>query len=299
MTSLRNQLLIFVLRLIKRKSGLAELLTSDYLLAQERLRGPDRPTTAMKQRIEVSHETFKGFELYTLKPKHTRPGKHVLYLHGGAYVRSITRHHWRFLQQLVEEQDCTISVPLYPLAPEYTCAHVVPLMLGVYGLARERAPGQSLVVMGDSAGGGLALALCFALRELNRSLPEKLILICPWVDLEMNNPAIAATEATDPMLSVHSLEKAGSVYGAALPVRHPWASPLHGDFSGLPDITLFAATRDIVHHDSLDLATAARAQGVNVDVRIGQGMIHVWPLLPIPEGRAARAAIAQVLHTPN
>lgn len=296
MTSLHNHLLIFILRLMNRKRGLSALLSSDTLLAQERQRGPDRPTANMQQRIDVSLESFKGFELYTLKPKNPRPGNHVLYLHGGAYVRAITQYHWRLLQQMVEEQGCTISVPLYPLAPEHTCAHAVPFALGVYGLAQERAAGQSLVVMGDSAGGGLALALCFALSELQRPQPRHLILICPWVDVEMNNPAIAATEPSDPMLSRHSLKQAGRSWAGALPLTHAWANPLHGDFHGLPDITLYAATRDIVHHDSLALATAARKQGVNVDVRMGQGMIHVWPLLPIPEGRAARAEISQLLQ---
>jgi acetyl esterase/lipase len=295
-TSLHNHLLIFLLRLMNRKAALAALLSSDALLAQDRLRGPDRPTAKMKQRIDVSVEPLNGFELYTLKPKNARPGRHVLYLHGGAYVRSITKYHWRLLQQLVEEQGCTFSVPLYPLAPEYTSTHAVPLALAAYALARERSPSQAVVVMGDSAGAGLALALCFALRDLERVLPDQLILICPWVDVEMENPAIAATEPLDPMLSRHSLATAGSLYGAGLPLSHPWTSPLQGDFTGLPDTTLFAATRDIVSHDSLALAAAARAQGVNVTVRIGEGMIHVWPLLPIPEGRAARAEIAQLLR---
>lgn len=299
MTSLRNQLLISLLRLTKRKSGLTAVLSSDTLFARMRQEMPEQPSKKMQHCIDVSLETFKGFELYTLKPKTPRPGQHVLYLHGGAYVRSITRYHWRLLQQLVEEQGCTISVPLYPLAPEHTCAHAVPFALDVYALARERAAGQAVVVMGDSAGGGLALTLCLALRELQRALPERLILICPWVDVEMENPAIVATDLTDPMLNVQGLRTAGRLWAGTLPLGHPWPNPLRGDLTGLPAITMYAATRDIVHHDSLALAAAARSQGVKVDVHIGEGMIHVWPLLPIPEGRAARAEISQLLQPPR
>lgn len=299
MASLQHRLFVLALQLTRRKTKHATADAFRNSISKDRQRGPARPSADMQHRINVHHEWRDGLEIYTLTPKSSDIGKHVLYLHGGAYVRSITSLHWRLLVQLVESSGCTITVPLYPLAPEYECTHAVNSMLEVYFMARLRAFGSPLNLMGDSAGGGMALALCFALREQGVELPEQLILICPWVDLSMSNPVIATTESWDPMLSYRSLVTAGAWYAGALSTSHVWASPLFGDFSGLPPITLYVGTRDIVHHDSLALVAVAKSQGVQVDVRVGEGLIHVWPLLPTPEGRVARAELTCLLIAPT
>lgn len=296
MPSFQSHLVAGLLRLTRRKRIYSSVQQVRDGIAQVRQQGPARPSARMLQRLAVQREVVDGIEVYRLAPKANTATRHVLYLHGGAYIRPITVHHWRFLQALVEAEGYTITVPLYPLAPEATCSRAVAAMVDCYQRTCVAENLASLDVMGDSAGGGLALALCYALRERGLALPSKLVLICPWLDVRMSHPAIAAHEQDDPMLAALGLKEAGRLYAGDLPMDHPHVSPLHGDLAGLPPLLIFAGTRDIACHDELLFADAARAAGVPVALQVGDGLIHVWPILPIPEGKAARQLIARHLR---
>jgi acetyl esterase/lipase len=246
--------------------------------------------------VVIEREIVNNIEVYRLSPRVKSPrAVPVLYLHGGAYIRPITSFHWRFLRSIVQQTGCTFTVPLYPLAPEANCAQTVDAVTNVYRRECARAGLESVAVMGDSAGGGLALALCYALRQKAIRLPRSLVLICPWLDVTMTNPSIALTEKSDPMLAVVGTREAGRLYAGDLDLRHCYVSPLYGEPGDLPPVLLFAGTNDIAHHDALLFAEKARIAGSLVDLQIGQGMIHVWPILPIPEGKEARAKIARHL----
>lgn len=252
----------------------------------------------MIRRMRVEHQTVDGIEIYRLSPRVPQPlEQHVLYLHGGAYIRPITSHHWRFIQALVEQAGCTITVPLYPLAPEATCKRAVAAVTELYKRTCAEVGVASFDVIGDSAGGGMALALCYALREDAAPLPRSLVLICPWLDVTLTNPSIAPNEKNDPMLATLGLKEVGRLYAGDLGSEHCYVSPIHGDLRGLPPTLLFAGTRDIAHYDELLFAEKATAAGVEVDLQMGQEMIHVWPILPIPEGKKALEKIVQYLRT--
>lgn len=296
MPSLQSHLLVLLLRATRRKgiySSVAALLQG---IAQVRKSGPAKPSAGMQRRILVEPRRVAGLEMYRLSPRVAKAkARHVLYLHGGAYVRPITSHHWRFLQALVEETGCIINVPLYPLAPEASCSQAVPAVVEVYQHACVEAAGAALTVIGDSAGGGLAVALCYALRKLNIAPPISLVLISPWLDVTLKHPRIAADERFDPMLAVAGCKEAGRLYAGELALDHPYVSPINGDLHGLPATLLFTGTRDIAHHDALLFADMARSAGVQFDLQVGAGMLHVWPILPVPEGKLARATIARHL----
>lgn len=298
MPSLSSRLLLALLQVTQRKriySSVQQVLDG---IGHVRQQGPARPSARLQQRLLVQHQHLDGIEVYHLAPR-TKPARsaQVLYLHGGAYIRPITVHHWRFLQALVERTGCSVTVPLYPLAPEASGEQAVNAALAVYQQACAAAKVDAPHVMGDSAGGGLALALSFKLREQRAPLPRSLTLICPWLDVSMQHPDIARTEPHDPMLASIGLQEAGRLYAGSLGVGHPLISPLHGELSGLPPTLLLAGTRDIAHHDALLFATKARAAGVKVELVIGEGMVHVWPILPIAEGRQALKTIAAFLNT--
>ncbi|UXY52856.1 alpha/beta hydrolase fold domain-containing protein [Pseudomonas tohonis] len=297
MPSLQSRALVAFLRITRRKRiyGSAQAVAEG--IARVRQQGPARPSAGMARRIGVEHRMLDGLDVYRLSPR--TPGavvRHVLYLHGGAYIRPITSHHWRFLQALVEQGGCTVTVPLYPLAPEATCVQTVEAMLGLYEQTCAEAGTTSLTLLGDSAGGGLALALCHALRERHAPAPRSLVLICPWLDVAMTHPSIAANEAHDPMLASVGLQEAGRLYAGELGVGHRHVSPIHGDQAGLPPTLLFAGTRDIAHYDELLFAEKAIEAGVELELCVGREMVHVWPILPIPEGREALARIVAHLR---
>lgn len=296
MPSLKSHAFVMLLRLIRRNRIYASAQALHQGIAQVRRAGPALPHVGMRRTLDVQTQVFAGHAVYTVRP---RAGGHdhapVLYLHGGAYVRPITRFHWSFIEDLVRQTGCPVTVPLYPLAPESTCLQTLDFVLRLY---EHWAQNRPVTLMGDSAGGGLALATALALRDQDRPAPARLVLITPWVDVDSQHPHLAHLARRDPMLAIDGAREAGRLYAGALPTDHPWVSPLHADLRDLPPITLLAGTRDLAHLDALELVHRAREQGNQIDLRMGHDMLHVWPLLPIPEGRQARAEIAELIRRP-
>ncbi len=268
-------------------------------IAQTRRAGPARPSSSMFKSLDVQSEQVGPCEVFTLRPRLPRgSGPAVLYLHGGAYCRPITRHHWSFIEWLVAEQACTVIVPLYPLAPESQCVDTLRAVRDVHSLAVGRH-GAVDALIGDSAGGGLGLALCQDLRAGDQPLPDRLVLITPCVEATLMHPEIEAGEANDPMLGAAGVREACRLYAGALGVDHPLVSPLRADLHGLPAMQLFVGTEDILHYDALSFASKAAESGCSVELYVAPGMFHVWPLLPIPEAHRARDAIARFLRHQN
>lgn len=249
----------------------------------------------MKDALHVTMESLDGREVYTLRPKHAAPsGRHVFYLHGGAYIRPITKQHWQFLEHLVRATACTVTVPMYPLAPESSGTSAVDFVQKIFHRTAAGAD-RELTLMGDSAGGGLALALALTLRDSGGPLPNKVILMSPFVDASLSNPAIGATERCDPMIARAGVQEAARLYAGELPVGHPLISPVNAQLAGLPPMVVFAGTNDITHHDTVRFAEKAQSQGCQVDLGLESKMIHVWPLLPFPEGKRTRNEICGLL----
>lgn len=217
-----------------------------------------------------------------------------LYLHGGAYVRPITHWHWRLLRRLVVESGCTLIVPQYPLAPQSTCARtVVALQAAVHDWM---APYTHYGVAGDSAGGGMAVALSLAQRDAGQCMARQLLLITPWLDLSLQDPECKQLATHDPMLALDGLREAGRLYAGKWPLHHPWCSPVQAELHDLPPMHLWCAERDVCTPAALRFAHAVQQTGGRATVHHGPGMPHAWPLLPAPEGWAARWELVQAMH---
>lgn len=292
--SWRARALKGLLRLMRRRRVYTSVSGLMAGIAQTRRAGPARPTAGMLQAVDVMTDRVGACEVYTLQARSQSSGRVVLYLHGGAYCRPITKEHWSFLEWMVAEERCTVIAPLYPLAPETTCRDTVRAVREVHGwLLKQHERVDALI--GDSAGGGLCLALCQDLRASGDKLPGRMVLVTPWVDVTLSAVEIAATERRDPMLAVVGLREAGRLYAGALGIEHPLVSPMRADLHGLPPTQIFAGTDDILHHDAVAFADKAGAAGCSVELQLADGMIHVWPLLPLPEAHDARREIARFL----
>lgn len=173
-----------------------------------------------------------------LKPRKLSPDSPVmLYLHGGAYCRPITSHHWRFLQWLVTAHECVVVVP----APESQCVATVQALRNMHALMSERH-GQFDAFVGDSAGAGLCVAFCLALRASNEALPNRLVLISPFVDALLTHPLVGDTARRDPMLGILGIREAGLLYAGDLCLDHPFVTPLQADLHDLPAMQIFVGT---------------------------------------------------------
>ncbi len=297
--SLGARLTILLLGLIRRKRIYASAAGLMRGIEQTRRTGPARPTRRQHAALRIEQETCMGQDVYRLSPqqtKETAQGRvRVMYLHGGAYVRPITRFHWQMLGALVEASGCEFVVPLYPLAPESSGLRALDFVGEVY--RREVVQGTAMLLMGDSAGAGLAVALAAAQRGSAQHAPRHLILITPWVDVELRNPGSAAIADSDPMLAIDGLREAGRLYAGALPTSHPAISPVRANLANLPPMSIFAASRDVIFPDVMAFVQKATSSGVSVDVHVAPGMIHAWPLLGfIAEARRARAEIVTHIH---
>ena len=299
MTSLAARLLGLAIRLTGRRRGLARADLDPEAAVARRPR-PARPTRAQRRTLAVSWETRDGFEVYTLAPRAGARRGRVIYLHGGAYTSPITRIHWRFIARLVSATGLTVTVPLYPLTPEHACAEIGAFALAVYRACAAADPGAPIVLMGDSAGGGLALSLAMQVREAGTGLaglpaPAGLVLIAPWLDVTTADPSQARIEPRDVMLMRPGVQTLGRWYAGALDPTDARVSPLYGTLRGLPPIALVCGSHDILVADARRLAARARAEEAPLAYHEEPGLMHVYPLLGLPESRRAEARIRAFL----
>ena len=251
----------------------------------ERPKRSSEPPQRVVRGLDVTREQVHGRPVHVLRPEGgpTTPGT-VVYLHGGAYVSTIVRQHWALVAQLVREVGCEVRVPLYGLAPDHHAPEAIALVRAVLGDAEGPA-----YLVGDSAGGGLALATTQQVVEAGDPAPCGLTLVAPWLDLGLRNPEIPALQPRDPWLAVPGLRPLAAAWADGLSYDDPRVSPLFGRLDGLPPISLHVGTRDITLADCRALRDRSPSGGLTFHEV--PGAVHVHPLLPVPEGRAARRLI--------
>ena len=253
------------------------------------------PPKSIASRVDVSLETIEGWPVYTVRPRGVSTTRRALYLHGGSYVYEIAHQHWTLIAELAVRAGVTFTVPIFPLAPIETAATIVPTATDLAAAMIADVGPENSNILGDSAGGGMALAVALLLRDRGVAAPHSTILISPWLDISGTDPQLAVIAPTDPWLAVPGSHAAGAVYRSDLPEDDPMVSPINGDLRGLGAVTVFTGTRDILNADAHRLLEKAPAAGLALDFHEVAGMIHVYPLLPIPEARPAREIMRRAI----
>ncbi|GAA3350597.1 alpha/beta hydrolase [Amorphoplanes nipponensis] len=253
-------------------------------------KGRSAPPPGIRKRCAVAHRQVNGRDVYILRSRRaTGPSEHaVVYLHGGAYTSEIVKEHWALIAHLAEQTGYDVHVPIYGLAPQHQALAALDLTRKV--IADLAAEGRRSYLAGDSAGGGLALLTAQAFAgDPNRPVAG-LTAIAPWLDLTMSNPAIPAVERVDPWLTRAGLHPIAAAWAGEVPLTDPRLSPLYGPLDDLPPLQLLVGTRDITLPDCRALRDRVPA-GTPLTYHEEPGAIHVYPLLPVPEAKAGRAAI--------
>ena len=199
----------------------------------------------------------------------------ILYLHGGAYCVGSHVTHRSVSSHLARRTVANIFVADYRLAPEHPCPAAVDDAIAAYRGLREQgwAPGQ-IAFVGDSAGGGLALATALRLRDLGEPLPAALVLFSPWVDL--GHPDRGAAPRGEIMISLPWVQECARLYLAGRDARDPLASPIHGDMRGLPPTMIQVGQDEILLQDSRRLHAALAAANVPVQLQEYARRWHVF-----------------------
>lgn len=220
----------------------------------------------------------------------------ILYLHGGAYVLGSLTTYRPALVTYARAIMARLLTIEYRLAPEHPFpAAVDDARTAYHWLLAQGIRPEQIVVMGDSAGGGLAVALLLALRDEQTTLPAAAVCLSPWFDLACTGESMRTRARADVIHTQQVLKTAADAYLGTTDPRTPLASPIYADLHGLPPILLQVGTEDILLDDARRLALRAREAGVSVELEIWPNMIHVWQTFGrrLPEARQARAHIAR------
>ncbi len=219
-------------------------------------------------------------------------GRRMLYLHGGGYVGGSPRSHRPMVARIAEAAHATAIVAEYRLGPEHACPAAFEDAVAVYRWMLEGgAEPERIVVAGDSAGGGLTVALALALKDMGLPQPAGLFVISPWVDLTQSLESYSTKAADDPMITKAGLDESAAAYLAGFDPRDPKASPVFGDFAGLAPLLIQVGSEETLLGDSLLLSGRAGHARVEVRLEVWPEMIHVWHAFG-GQLNAARRAIA-------
>ncbi len=255
------------------------------------------PPSPLLPGVRLSADRTRGFPVFTIEPDSGRYGKTVIDFHGGAYVREIVSFHWLFARTITVAASVRLLLPIYPLAPHRTAARTVADAADIVESAISTQGAGNVAVVGDSAGGGIALAAAQELKRRGAPQPSRLILLSPWLDVTMSDPAQATIEKRDILLARGGLKEAGRLYAGDLEVTDWRASPLFGDLTGLAPMSVYTGTHDILVTDSRALTQRARDAGATVDYTEEIGMQHDYALFPlIRQAHTAREDIARILR---
>ncbi|WP_369026064.1 alpha/beta hydrolase [Qipengyuania sp. RANM35] len=290
MVSLPARLVNFGLPLLGIRRFFSQPEKLDERIAELRRKPSPRPGKGVLAKFDVSEDNSRGYPVITMVPKGAAESDapHLLYLHGGGYVMDVAALHWSALARLCSILGASATVPVYPLAPEHKAPHILGEMRKLYGELVESHGAQRITIMGDSAGGGMSLALAQIIRDDDGPLPGSLVLFSPWLDATASEPEQKEIEKRDRMIAVSGLEACGQLYRGELELTDPRVSPLFGAVQGLPPMAIFSGTSDILVVDGRRLDARLRETGLSThEYHEYHGMFHVWMLLPIPEGRRA------------
>lgn len=220
----------------------------------------------------------------------SRADRHVLYLHGGGYRLGSPAMYRHFTWRLAAATRARLLIIALRLAPEHPFPAALEDAVAAYRwLLANGADPRRLAVIGESAGGGLALALLLKLRDEKLPLPAVCVAMSPWTDLALTGASLAQNAKADPMLNADDFPAYAAGYLAGADPRNPYASPLYGDPSGLPSTLIQVGSDEILRDDAVRMADKMRAAQCQVTLEVWPRMPHVWQLMVpfLPEARAA------------
>jgi triacylglycerol lipase len=237
--------------------------------------------------LDLTHTEFDGIPVLTFTPPDATE-KVVVAIHGGAYVGEATIFHWWTYTDMARQTGATVVVPDYTLSPVGTAETEVPRIAEFISQMIDEHGAENVSVLGDSAGGGLALLAIQELVRRDSTTPGHLVLLAPWLDVSMSDSRSA--DVDDPLLDIANMSKDGKLWAGDLDTQDPVASPLFGSLDGVPPTAVYSSSRDVLTIDALRLRDRVLAENIsNVVFRLRQGLLHNFVIYaPLPDAQAER-----------
>jgi monoterpene epsilon-lactone hydrolase len=232
---------------------------------------------ALPEGVTVEAREIDGVPCELVRVAAAIDGRRILYLHGGGYGIGSPRSHRHLAAAIGVAARADVLVPDYRLAPEHRFPAALDDALAAWRGLRAMEPHGRLAVMGDSAGGGLAVATLIAARDRGLVLPDAAVCLSPWVDLTCApDSPVARAAAHDPLVKLDSITAFARAYLGSTPATDPLASPVFADLRGLPPLLIHAGRDEALASDATRLAEAARKAGVDATIELTDGVPHVW-----------------------
>ncbi len=248
--------------------------------------------------VSIRESSLASLKSIEISPSSGGSDRTLLWLHGGAYSAGSIKTHQSLVSRIAASAKIEAHLPEYRLAPEDPYPAAIEDALSIYQELVAKVGGASKVIVGgDSAGGGLSLALMLKLKENQLDLPSKLILLSPWTDLTASGRSVVDRADADPWLSSELLSPAAAIYHGEASPADPMVSPLFGDLTGFPPTLTIVGDDEILLDDSTRLHTKMTEAGVASQLIIAEGMWHVYATFPgFRESDEAIEAVAKFIH---
>ena len=267
-----KKVLKVILELLLIIMGIVLLVFSYFMIVDIETKEPKE----VGENCNISNQTYKGRKIFIIEPNEEKNDIVILYFHGGSYMAEASNKHLNFLEKLAIDTKSTIVMPDYPLTPKYNYKDVFEMVEPLYKEITKKIDVKNLIVMGDSAGGGLGLALLEKVSQESIPLPEKTILISPWLDVRLTNPKIEEVQKKDTVLNKETLKLAGLAYSGEDGINSYLVNPIDGDLEKIKNVTIFTGTDDILNPDVYVLQERAKEVNVEIEVKEYESAKHIW-----------------------
>jgi len=247
--------------------------------------------------VKSETSSLGGLDAMWFHPKKNNNDRVVLYFHGGGYCTGSVSTHKALIARIARACKCHAVGINYRLAPEHPYPAALEDSLKAYTALLEQGH-RNIYLAGDSAGGGLVMALCMKLRDEGLPMPKAGMMISPWVDLKMMGESIQTKSNLDPLIDASVLESFADKYAGELEKNNPYISPLCGDLSSMPPMLIQVGGNEVLLDDATRLAKKLKKADCKVELEIWDNMFHVWHYLGgiIPEAAHAIRAIGRYVR---
>ena len=252
-------------------------------LNYQKLRKDDLHSPERKNVLGLSVHTsqIKKCLVSEIKPETILSETIILYCHGGASVYGPTDLHWNTIAQIIKVTKTKAYLIDYPKAPEHEINEINENIDAAYNHIIKQHHAKNIILLGDSFGGTLLILLVQRLTQQLASLPKSIILITPVLDMSMENPIINHIESKDIMLSKSGVISAKKMCAGLIELKSSIISPLYGSFKNFTPTYIFIGENDIMKPDAELFVEKLKKETIPVSVFKGDGMPHIWPLLPL------------------
>ncbi len=258
---------------------------------------PYKIPSGVRMHAQTDYYRFCDTDIIYLQAKDRKPKQYILYLHGGAYMEQPVVFQWNFIKKVIHETNVAVIAPIYNKTPRHTYEQAYTMLYALYReLLKHTAP-ENIIFLGDSAGGGLALAFAQDLLKADLPQPQQLILLSPWLDISMSNDDMDALDKVDPNLGKKGLITVAKAWAGNTDLHDPKLSPLFGSNVGLAKTALFVGTREMLLPDCRIYREKALADGVDFTYVEQEGGNHCYPFYPTPEAKKAKKQIINLINT--